>query len=280
MELDDALAALYAVAPAEFVTRRDTIVAELRLSNHLALADQVQALRKPSLAAWSLNLLARSRPTELDRLPQLGRDLRSAQSLLTGNLIRSLSADRHRLVTAIVKLASDAAAERGHPLGPAAQQEVASTISAALVSGEATQAVTSGLLTRALTYAGFGDVDISGAIAQPTKAPREPAPARQRTAAPAVRTTPEPAAALTAAKDALAAADTSVALAEEELERLQTQRASLAHRVEELKQEMAQVRDEQRATETALAEAAVAVQKARTELRHAKAQVRRVDSLP
>src|SRR5690242_9370846 len=65
VELDDALAALYALAPAEFVTRRDTIVAELRLSNHLALADQVQALRKPSLAAWSLNLLARSRPTEL-----------------------------------------------------------------------------------------------------------------------------------------------------------------------------------------------------------------------
>ena len=113
MQLDDALAALYTAAPAEFVTRRDAIVTELRLANHLALADQVHALRKPSLAAWSLNLLARSRPAELDRLPQLGRDLRSAQSLLTGNLIRSLSADRHRLVTAIVKLASDAAAQRG-----------------------------------------------------------------------------------------------------------------------------------------------------------------------
>src|SRR6476646_4369377 len=196
VQLDDALAALYTAAPAEFVTRRDAIVTELRLANHRALADQVHALRKPSLAAWSLNLLARSRPTELDRLPQLGRDLRSAQSLLTGNLIRSLSADRHRLVTAIVNLASDAAAERGHRLGPAAQQEVASTITAALVSEEATHAVTSGLLTRALTCAGFGDVDISGAIAQPTKAPREPAPARQRIAAPPTRTTREPGAAL------------------------------------------------------------------------------------
>jgi len=278
VQLDDALAALYTAAPAEFVTRRDAIVTELRLANHLALADQVHALRKPSLAAWSLNLLARSRPAELDRLPQLGRDLRSAQSLLTGNLIRSLSADRHRLVTAIVNLASDAAAERGHRLGPAAQQEVASTITAALVSEEATHAVTSGLLTRALTCAGFGDVDISGAIAQPAQAPRRPAPpARERPAAPRTDTNTEPGAALAAAKEALAAADTSVALAEEELERFQEQRASLAHRVEELKREMAQARDEQRATEAALAEATVAVQKARTELRHAKARVRSVD---
>jgi len=155
---------------------------------------------------------------------------------------------------------------------------VASTLTAALVSEEATHAVTSGLLTRALTCAGFGDVDISGAIAQPAQAPRRPAPpARERPAAPRTDTNTEPGAALAAAKEALAAADTSVALAEEELERFQEQRASLAHRFEELKREMAQARDEQRATEAALAEATVAVQKARTELRHAKARVRSVD---
>ena len=111
MEIDDALADLYEAAPAEFIAWRDAIVAELKRAHQAPLAEQMHALRKPSLAAWALKLLARGRPDELARLAHLGVDLRSAQSLLTGNLIRSLTAQRNQLVASMTKLASGTAAE-------------------------------------------------------------------------------------------------------------------------------------------------------------------------
>ncbi|HET7660598.1 MAG TPA: hypothetical protein VFK66_09425 [Oryzihumus sp.] len=290
MELDDALATLYEASPPEFVARRDAIVAELKRADQTPLAEQVHALRKPSLAAWALNLLARERPDELARLAQLGVDLRSAQSLLTGNLIRSLTAQRHQLVASVTKLACAAAAEHGHPLGPSATQEVSGTLTAALVSEEAARAVSSGLLTRALSYAGFGEVDVSEALAAPVREHATRQAGRSLTAtAPALTSRPrESATAKTAraaadvaaaeqARHDLTQAEQTAAAADANLLAVRAREAELAERAANLAREIAQVRADQRTTEGDLASAAVALQDAQQQVKHARVALRRAE---
>ena len=50
------------------------------------------------------------------------------------------------------------------------------TLTAALASADAAEAVTSGLLTRPLSYAGFGEVDVSAATATPLTGQRATQP--------------------------------------------------------------------------------------------------------
>lgn len=276
VELQEALVDLYAADPSAFVARRETIVSDLRLAGREELARQVKALRKPSLAAWAVNLLARTRADDLARVHQLGSDLRSAQSLLTGNLIRSLSAERHRVVDGLTALASDAAAQHGHSLSAGARQEVADTFTAALVSPEAADAVTSGLLTRALAYAGLGDVDLADAMvatpaAEATRGPRRPVPED----AGGYAVTEAPDQAVASAREELARYEAAVALAEERLEHAQRRAATLAARAREVLEELAEIREGQSSAGADLATASDEVQSARAQVRHAQAVVRR-----
>ena len=286
VEFDDALAALYETAPSDFVLRRDAIVVELKRAGQEPLVARVKALRKPSLAAWALNLLARERPEELARLSQLGVDLRSAQSLLTGNLIRSLTAQRHQLVASLTKSATATAAEHGHPLGPTAAQEVSDTLTAALVSEQAAHVVSSGLLTRGLSYAGFGDVDVSEATAlpgppSPTRHPRisraAPAPARISSGPGSTATKAARSAAHEQARLDLTQAEQAAAAAEASLQAIRLRQAELAERASSLAREIAQVRHDQRTTEGDLANAAIAVQDARRQVERARVALRRAE---
>ncbi|MBU1586333.1 MAG: hypothetical protein KKH51_00105, partial [Actinobacteria bacterium] len=63
---------LYALAPAEFTAARNLAAREVKDSADLELAARVQELKKPSPAAWAVNLLARQRADELEQLAELG----------------------------------------------------------------------------------------------------------------------------------------------------------------------------------------------------------------
>lgn len=165
MELEDAVGQLYAVPPDAFTALRSELVAAARAGKDADLAKAVGALRKPSLPAWALNQLARRRPEALTALLDLGDRLRQAQSGGAGERLRELGRERTRIVADTATTAALLAADAGHPLSAAADRELQETLTAALSSPAAADAVASGSLTRALSYAGLGEVDLSDATA-------------------------------------------------------------------------------------------------------------------
>lgn len=162
--LSAVLADLYAVAPDEFVTTRTMLAQELKARGDAALAKEVGRLRRPTVSAWAVNRLVRERPDQVGALREVGRRLRAAQGQLDAAALRDLRPERDRLVAGWAEAAAEVTTEAGRPLPPAALDEVRATVIAALAGEEATDAVASGHLTRALSYSGFGEVDLSEAV--------------------------------------------------------------------------------------------------------------------
>jgi hypothetical protein len=165
---------LYGLDPAGFTAARDECVSNARRDKRRALATAIKALRRPSLSAWAVNQLARRHADEVGDLVRLGDQLRQAQAALAADPLRALGQQRNRQVAALVRAAAGLADEAGHGLSEAAEREVAATLEAAVADPDAGLAVRSGRLVRALEYAGFGAVDLDGAMAtedQPAGAP-------------------------------------------------------------------------------------------------------------
>lgn len=193
--LADEAAALYALLPAEFVKARDARAKQLRADDK-DLAAQVKALRRPTVAAWLVNLLAHEAGA-LDPLLELGAALREAQSRLDTATMKQLSAQRPGIVGDLADRAAGLAADRDPSFGDTAttREQVIATLTAALADPMAEQAVASGRLVSPLSYAGFGEVEIGDAIATPLRAVPDPADrtvAKPRSVAPQARTPSKP----------------------------------------------------------------------------------------
>ena len=166
--LTEAMETLYAAGPEEFMALRTRLVATAKEEGDKAAAAEIGKLRKPSVAAWAVNLVARADPDVVEELVDLGGQMRDAQSRLDTTALTGMRKDRDAAVDGFVRAAIAAADDQGRRLSPAAQQEVRATAIAALADERATQAVASGQLTRALTYSGFGEVDLAEALARTT----------------------------------------------------------------------------------------------------------------
>ncbi|MEV7526536.1 hypothetical protein [Streptomyces sp. NPDC091371] len=82
MDVESVAAELRGLLPSQFTAARDEYVAKARKAGDRQLAARIAALRKPTLAAWTAGLLARSRPKEAQRLLALGEALRAAHRTL------------------------------------------------------------------------------------------------------------------------------------------------------------------------------------------------------
>ncbi|MDT4944039.1 MAG: hypothetical protein QOH14_772 [Pseudonocardiales bacterium] len=172
MDLDAAADELYGLVPDRFTARRTELATEARSAGEADLAKEIGKLRRPTVVAWIVNALVRTHPGEIDRLLGLGDELRAAQRDLAGDAMRELSAQRHTVVADLVGLARSEAAGAGHRAGDGTLREVQATLDAALADRNAGAAVRSGRLITALSYSGFGEVDLSDAVAAPSARPR------------------------------------------------------------------------------------------------------------
>ncbi|MFC6009840.1 hypothetical protein [Nocardia lasii] len=176
MTLDDVAGELYSLDPGDFVATRAERAARARAEGDRDLAKAITALRKPTIAAWTVNLLARHAPAEITALLDLGAALRSAQRQLSGDKLRTLGTRRQQVVTAMTKRAAELAAEHDRPAGEQVLREVGQTLTAALADPEVADQVRAGVLSSTVTYDGFGPaglVAITGGKAAPKKqAPR------------------------------------------------------------------------------------------------------------
>jgi hypothetical protein len=150
--LADIKARLYALPPDEFTEARDTAAKQAPGP----LARSIKALRRPTLSAWLVNLLAAHRPDELDELLSIGEQLRDAHQAPRGQELRELSVRRQAVITSLVALARDLATEHGRTVRDDAAWEAEGTLRAALADADVADLVRAGTLMRPIEYSGLG----------------------------------------------------------------------------------------------------------------------------
>ena len=224
--------ALYAGDPAAFVAARDALAKELRAGGDREAAARVKALRRPSVAAWYVNIAARASLVSLREWLALGASMREAQAGLDMAAVRSLSAGRAALENRVIRDLTAHLRTLGASVSAPALDEVRGTLRAALADAAAAELVASGRLERALSYGGFGEVDLSAALAamaqaraaageddaEPEREPDHPEPEPEQEPDPAlVAAVDEARERRDRADDAVARAEAALAVAQREL---------------------------------------------------------------
>ena len=180
---------LYALPPGEFTPARDARVKQLRADGEREAATAVKALRKPTVAAWALNQLSRSRRKELEALLSAGEGLRTAQEeLLAGGDRAGFQEAAARERDLVAKLATEAtalASEAGER-GTGLPEKVAATLHAAALDEETADELRTGRLVKereavgGFGEEGGGEVPARVSKKRPAKrSPRRSQPARQ-----------------------------------------------------------------------------------------------------
>lgn len=156
---------LYAVPPEAFIARRKEMVAAAKADGAKEAAAEIGRLRRPSVAAWAVNTVVRAEPDVVGDLLALGSRMRAAQGALDVTALQAMRGERDAAIDEFVSAAVACLDDAGRPLAPAGRDEVRDTAIAVLADQSAADAVASGILTKALSYSGFGEVDLSDALA-------------------------------------------------------------------------------------------------------------------
>ncbi|MGW1640572.1 hypothetical protein [Streptomyces lavendulae] len=132
MDVESLAVELFGLRPAEFTAARDEYVAKARKAGDREFAAAIEALRKPTVAAWTAVLLARRRPKEAQSLVQLGEALRTAHRTLDAGQLRQLSHDQHVLIQELARTARALAAQAGQAVSEPVLHEVEQILHAVL----------------------------------------------------------------------------------------------------------------------------------------------------
>jgi hypothetical protein len=139
-ELDAVAAELYVLPPAEFTAARNARAADASSS----VARGIRSLRKPAVAAYAVNLLARD--GGLSDALELAAALRDAQDDLDAAELARLAPQRRALVAALAAQAAERAAKTGVAVSASAREAIEKTINAAVMDATAAAAVLSARL--------------------------------------------------------------------------------------------------------------------------------------
>ena len=219
MELDAELDRLYDAALSEFVAARDELVKRLRGEGQREEADQVKALRKPSVAAWLVNRLARERELDVQRLLNAGETLRKAQVEASDDFAEARR-DEQRALQRLADGAREIAEREG--TGQTAVAQATQTLRAASVTDEGRELLKRGRLTEELEPPGFEA--LTGLV--PAKPRKRPAKTREEPQQP----TKQARARVRKLRQAEQKADATARAAERDAERAETEAARLRER--------------------------------------------------
>ncbi|HEX5088280.1 MAG TPA: hypothetical protein VFV89_10770, partial [Nocardioides sp.] len=254
---------LYALTLPEFTPARDAKAKELKGTD---LAAPVKALKKPSVAAWVVNLLVRHETEQVDQVLQVGAALREAQASMSGDELRQLTRQRRQVTAAVTTQARRLAREHGQKITDSVAQQVEATLTAAMVDEGCAKAVRSGMLLSALEATGVDAVDLDRAVAVPdalgfVATPREDAPPSK----PELHVVPDPdrdEKALAAARETLEEAEEELAGAKgaydeaaQALSDLQARAMQVQAEIDELKRKIAELEESADEVDDEIAEA-------------------------
>jgi len=241
-------ARLYALPPEEFVEARNAEADRATGS----LKRQIRALRRPTLAAWLVNLLAAHRGTELAELLEIGELLRNAQRTLEGQELRELSARRQVVTSSLVSSLRDLAAGHGRQVRDNTVWEAETTLRAALADPELAAEVRAGTLVKSAEYSGLGLAPAGES--SPDGTPRTPVPAPNASrrgptrlrVIPGGRDTNTPKPRSEPDESARQRAEATLASAEQDLDQAISAEQETNHRLSEITTELEQLRQQER----------------------------------
>jgi DNA repair exonuclease SbcCD ATPase subunit len=265
-ELLEIVDALYALPLDEFTPARDAKAKELKADKELAAS--VKKLKKPSVAAWVVNLFVRREGAQVDQVIAVGEALREAQEGMDATELRALTKQRRQLTAAVTQQARRIALDEGHKLTDAVADQVEATLTAAMLDPRCAQAVRSGLLTASLAATGVDEVDVAAAVAvpealgftaSPTKA-EEPAPPELRVVEgegedEAARRREAAEQALADAEQAAADAEHELTSAQEAVADLQARSLQVQSEIDELRRRLSELETSAEETDEELGEA-------------------------
>jgi hypothetical protein len=188
---EDPVAELYGLPLNDFVPGRDALARELRRDGEKERAAEVARLKRPSVAAWAVNQLARRSQKELDLLLDAGHRLRTGQEeALKGGDRGKFEAARADHERAVRELTVAARELLGSERGTASDQMLSSierTLRYASIDDEHRAALASGRLTEEVDAPGFGA--FAGMAVPPASAaaPQPPRPGTRPKAKPSER---------------------------------------------------------------------------------------------
>jgi hypothetical protein len=178
---------LYAATPPEFVLVRSRLERELRQAHESSAAAEIRSRRRPNLAAWACNQLARRDPDGIGELIALTDRLADAQQAVVDGAPpeawRTVSRERRELLE---HLAAIAIIELGPwaPKPATYRDPVAATLDGASVDPDIVADLEAGRLTRALSApAGLGPLPDPTARPSHAEAGRRGPSNRERDAA-------------------------------------------------------------------------------------------------
>ncbi|MFE1906008.1 hypothetical protein ACFW96_20420 [Streptomyces gardneri] len=272
MDVEEIADELYGLKPGEFTAARDAYVAQARQAKDAAAAKALAALRRPALAAWAANQLARQQPDEAARFLELGEALREAHRTLDGERLRAAARQQHQLVAALARTAAVLAAEAGQPVSDTVLYEIEQTLHAVLARTHVAEQWSKGRLVK------VPEAAVDFAAIAPDRVPARPAPAK-----PAVPKKERAGVgegrlrdlerARTAADEAAAEVDRcerELAEARDALEAAAGQAEEETGRVRRLERELQEARKAKSAAEAITAEAGTAVKAAERAVREAR----------
>ena len=179
MELEEALDALYDATPDDFVAERKRLAKELKSAGHADDAVQLAQVRKPTVAAWALNRLARDHRREVDLLLDSGHRMRTAQAGVLRGEARETFEQAQRTeretIGRLVRAAGQLLTERGGASSTVLEQ-IAASLHAAAVSEVGREVLAAGRFTQPLTLEGFDA--LAGLAPPPSKRAPKPKPSR------------------------------------------------------------------------------------------------------
>lgn len=181
MSVNQRVDELFTLPPDEFTQARDRLVKELRATGDADRAAQVKALRRPTLAAWALNQLARDDPEGLQRLRDAGdalaREQRRALAGLDSSGLRPAQETRRQVTEGLLQQALSVLRDAGVAPDPHADA-LRGALDAAALDVESSRALLHGRLSRPPDPpSGFGSLSALSAV------PSNDPPARAASAA-------------------------------------------------------------------------------------------------
>lgn len=166
VDLDAELGRLYGLPLEEFTKARNELAARLKKGGDANAAARVKALAKPSIPAWAVNQLARTRKRDVRALLDAAQRARSGKA----KTLREALDEQRRALSRLTDEARDLLeAERGSA-PDAMLQRVTATLRAAATDPRAAELLESGRVTEELEPAGFEA--LAGLVDAPSTAPR------------------------------------------------------------------------------------------------------------
>jgi hypothetical protein len=151
---------LFALPLEEFTAARNALAKRLKQDGDADAAEQVRGLPKPSVAAWTVNQLARAEPDAVRSLLNVAARVRSAQERSlqgerTADELRAAQAEEREVIRTLTRSAEAVLREGGRPASGTTLERVASLLRAAAVDEPGRAALRAGRLTGDLEVSGF-----------------------------------------------------------------------------------------------------------------------------